>query len=312
VSTSTNDIKYAFRQMRKSPGFTVVAVLTLAICVAANIVIFAVTDAILIRPLPFPEADRMVIAFHNYPGAGVEHQACSLASCYEWREAITAFESASASQAGSVVIGVMADVHHSSLSEDIGPSIYFLYSAMTSERNMGFIVRSDTEPLNIIPAVRSAIWELDPALPISELTSMNQRIAQTFSRQRFLLAFLGISGTFALILVVVGIYGVVAFVVSQRTQELGIRMALGAQQRHILVMILRKGLALAILGSIFGVAGALGLTRFLSGALYGIGCTDPVTFVMIPLLLTGVTLLACYLPARRAAKIDPMEVLRYE
>jgi predicted permease len=95
--------------MRKSPGFTVVAVLTLATCIAANIVIFAVTDAILIRPLPFPEADRLVIAFHNYPGAGFEHQACSLASCYEWREAITAFESASASQAGSVVIGEAAD-----------------------------------------------------------------------------------------------------------------------------------------------------------------------------------------------------------
>jgi predicted permease len=108
MSTLTNDLKYAFRQLRKNPGFTVVAMLTLAICIAANIVIFAVTDAILIRPLPFPEADRLVIAFHNYPGAGVEHQACSLASCYEWREAITAFESASASQAGSVVIGEAA------------------------------------------------------------------------------------------------------------------------------------------------------------------------------------------------------------
>ncbi len=109
MSTFINDIKYAFRQLRKSPGFTAVAVLTLAICIAANIVIFAVTDAILIRPLPFPEADRLVIAFHNYPGAGVEHEACSLASCYEWREAITAFESASASQAGSVIIGEAAD-----------------------------------------------------------------------------------------------------------------------------------------------------------------------------------------------------------
>ncbi|MBN2183587.1 MAG: ABC transporter permease [Sedimentisphaerales bacterium] len=100
-----NDVKYALRQLRKSPGFTAVATLTLAICIAANIVIFAVTDAILIRTLPFPEADRLVIAYHNYPGAGVEHQACSLTSYYEWREAIAAFESTSAVQTGSVVIG---------------------------------------------------------------------------------------------------------------------------------------------------------------------------------------------------------------
>ena len=109
MTTLYNDVKYAFRQLRKNPCFTVVAMLTLAICIAANIVIFAVTDAILIRPLPFPEADRLVIAFHNYPGAGVEHQACSLASCYEWREAITTFESTSASRSGSVVIGEAAD-----------------------------------------------------------------------------------------------------------------------------------------------------------------------------------------------------------
>ncbi len=105
MNTLINDVKYAFRQLRKSPCFTAMAMLTLAICIAANIVIFAVTDTILIRPLPFPEADRLVIAFHNYPGAGVEHQACSLTSYYEWRESISAFESTAASQPGSVVIG---------------------------------------------------------------------------------------------------------------------------------------------------------------------------------------------------------------
>jgi predicted permease len=105
MSILTNDIKYSFRQLHKNPGFTAVAVLTLAICIAANLVIFAVTDAILIRPLPFFEADRLVIAFHNYPGAGIEHQACSLTSYYEWRETITAFESTAAYQTGSVVIG---------------------------------------------------------------------------------------------------------------------------------------------------------------------------------------------------------------
>jgi len=104
MSTFINDVKYGFRQLRKNHGFTLVALSTLAICIAANLVIFAVTDAILIRPLPFPEADRLVIAYHNYPGAGVEHQACSLTSCYEWRDAIDAFAATAASQSGSAVV----------------------------------------------------------------------------------------------------------------------------------------------------------------------------------------------------------------
>ncbi|MFC1761131.1 ABC transporter permease [Planctomycetota bacterium] len=210
------------------------------------------------------------------------------------------------------VIGVVADVHHGSLTEEIHAGIYFLHSAMAAERNLGFILRTQADPLSLMPAVRSILQELDPALPISELTTMNERIAETYSQQRFSLVFLGIAGGVALILVVVGVFGVASYVVSQRTQELGIRMALGASQGHIITMILSKGLILAALGSILGIAGALGLTRFLSAGLYGVSSTDPKTFVIATSLLIAVTLLACYIPARRAAKIDPMEALRYE
>lgn len=210
------------------------------------------------------------------------------------------------------VIGVVADVHHGSLSEEISPAIYFLHSAMASERNLGFILRIHTDPLSLIQAVRSTLWELDSALPITEVSTMNERIADTYSQQRFSLVFLGLAGGVALILVVVGVFGVVSYVVSQCTQELGIRMALGARQGHIITMILSKGLILAVLGSILGIVGALGLTRFLSAGLYGVSSTDPMTFAIATSLLVGVTLLACYLPARRAAKIDPMEALRYE
>lgn len=210
------------------------------------------------------------------------------------------------------IVGVVADAHHDLLSEEIGPSAYFLCSALRSERNLGFMVRCDTDPLSLIPAVRSAMSELDPYLPLTELATMNQRVAQTFRRQRFSLTFLGIAGAVAIVLVIVGVYGVGSYAVSRRTQELGIRKALGARQGQIMTLTLRKGLLLAALGSALGIAGALGLTRFLSAGLYGVSSTDPMTFVVAPLLLTGVTLLACYIPARRASRIEPTEALRCE
>jgi len=210
------------------------------------------------------------------------------------------------------VIGVVPDAHQGILSEEIGPCAYFPYGAQASERTLGFMVRSESDPMRLIPAVRKALAELDPYLPLYELSTMNQRIAQTFGLQRFLLTFLGTAGSMAVILVIMGIYGVVSLVVAQRSHELGIRMAIGARSNHILAMILSKGLLLAALGGGLGIVGALGLTRFLSAGLYGVSSTDPMTFIIALLLLTGVTLLACWIPARRAAKIDPMEALRYE
>jgi predicted permease len=158
MNTFINDVKYALRQLRKNPGFTVVAVLTLGICIAANIVIFAVTDAILIRSLPFPEADRLVIAFHNYPGAGVEHQACSLTSYYEWREAIAAFESTSASQAGSVVIGEAADREPQRvLCERVTPEFF---DTLDVKPALGrFFTEEETDPMrSSVVVLTDAFW----------------------------------------------------------------------------------------------------------------------------------------------------------
>jgi ABC-type antimicrobial peptide transport system permease subunit len=154
--------------------------------------------------------------------------------------------------------------------------------------------------------------ELDPSMPIRSLTPMTQRISKTVKIQRFSMVFLSLFAALALVLVVVGIYGVVSYAAERRIREMGIRVALGAQYRQIIVLNLKQGLVLALLGCLFGVAGAVALTRFLSSYLFEISPTDPLTFVLVPILFIGVTLLACFIPAQRAAKVDPMEALRYE
>ncbi len=210
------------------------------------------------------------------------------------------------------VIGVVGSTLQSELTQELEPSIYFAYSVPFFDRNLGFVVRAEADPEGLVADVRNIIRELDPSLAILQIGTMQQSIADSISRQRFSLMFFCLFAVLAMILVIVGIYGVVSYVVSQRTHEIGIRVALGARQQNILSMILKRGLTLSLAGSAIGLVGAVGLTRFLSSCLYGVSPMDPVTFAIVPLLITGVAMLACYVPARRAAKVDPMEALRYE
>lgn len=213
------------------------------------------------------------------------------------------------------IVGIVSDTFHDRLTEQWRPCLYFTQAALRSiNRNpyLGFAVRTKADPENLIASVRSAIGQLDPLLPVDRLGMMRHHMAETYRRERFSLLFLGLFAGLAVILVGVGIYGVVSYLVGQRTQEIGVRMALGAQKPAILAMILRRGLILSIVGSTVGVIGALALSRFLSGYLYDISTTDPVTFILVPLFVVAMALLACYIPARRAARTDPMEALRYE
>jgi len=210
------------------------------------------------------------------------------------------------------VIGVVGNTLQSELTQELEPSIYFAYSVPFFDRDLGFIARAEADPEGLVADVRNIIRELDPSLAILRIGTVQQSIADSISRQRFSLMFFCLFAVLAMILVIVGIYGVVSYVVSQRTHEIGIRVALGARQQNILVMILKRGLTLSLAGSAIGLAGAFGLTRFLRAYLYQISPMDPVTFAIVPLLITGVAMLACYVPARRAAKVDPMEALRYE
>jgi putative ABC transport system permease protein len=153
---------------------------------------------------------------------------------------------------------------------------------------------------------------VDANQPVYELRSMRERIRASLGPQRLSLTLLAVFAGIALVPACVGLYGVISYGVTERTHEIGIRMALGAQKGDVLTMVLTQGLKLTLIGVALGIAGDLGLTRFLSSLLYGVKPTDPLTFTAVSLILTAVALLACYIPARRATKVDPMVALRYE
>ncbi len=160
--------------------------------------------------------------------------------------------------------------------------------------------------------VRQAIWKVDADQPMWKIRTVEFLVNRSTADRKFLMALMGIFATLALVLTMIGLYGVVSYLVNQRTQEIGIRMALGAQMRDIMRMVLKQGMVLVLTGVALGLAAAWLLTRLMSRLLYQVSATDPLTFAVIALLLTTVALLACYIPARRATKVDPLEALRYE
>jgi putative ABC transport system permease protein len=160
--------------------------------------------------------------------------------------------------------------------------------------------------------VQRAIWEVDKDLPVSGAETVEHHLSNLLDEPRLYTLLLGVFAGVALVLASVGIYGVMSYSVTERTHEIGIRMALGAKQRDVLALVVRQGLMLAMIGVVIGLGVALALTRVMSSLLYGVTTTDPLTFLLIPLLLGLVTLVACYLPAKRAMRVDPMNALRYE
>ncbi|MGA8151834.1 MAG: ABC transporter permease [Terriglobales bacterium] len=210
------------------------------------------------------------------------------------------------------VVGVVSDVKQDSLEIQPQPAIYYSFAQFEQGTLSTYlIVRARAAPIDLAAAIRGQIWAVDREQPV-HVQSMDDIISGSLERRRFVLTLLGTFAGLALLLAVVGIYGVIAYSVSQRTREFGIRMALGAQPYHVLVMLLSQSLRTLTIGLLLGIASALAMTRFMASLLFGIRATDPLTFVVMAAILLVVALLASYLPARRAAKVDPMVALRYE
>jgi len=209
------------------------------------------------------------------------------------------------------VVGVVSDVRQSGLAGDVLPEVYSPDLDDSGEA-LSFVIRVTGKPAGLISAVLGVVAAVDPNQPLHNVMTMEQRLADTTTSPRLNASLLGGFAAVALLLAVVGIYGVMSYAVVQRRREIGVRMALGAQRSDLLGLIIHGGLRLTLLGVAIGLAGAFVLTRYLSNLLYSVKATDPVTFVVVSLALVGTALLACWLPARRAARVNPMEALTHE
>jgi putative ABC transport system permease protein len=210
------------------------------------------------------------------------------------------------------IIGVVKDVRQFELNADPKPQMYLTYTQAGFFEPRDLVVSTGVEPLSLATTVRRTVWEIDKDQPVSNISTMEDVLSESIARQRFSMLLLGIFAALALVLAAVGIYGVMSYSVAQRTREFGIRIALGAQGSDVLKLAVGGGLKLVLVGVLIGLAAAFILTRVMSSLLFGVSATDPTTFITISLVLISVSVLASYIPARRATKVDPMIALRYE
>jgi len=215
-----------------------------------------------------------------------------------------------------VVVGVVADVRHQGLESETNPRVYLPHTQVMERmkasflRSMTLVLRSAAPSEPLIAAVRREVSAVDREQPVSNIRTMRQVIAASVAERAFTTALLGAFAALALLLALIGIYGVMSYVVTQRTHEIGVRVALGARSSDILRLALMQGMRLAFAGLIVGAPASLTLTQLMKGLLYGVSATDPLTLVGVAALLALAALIACYIPARRATKVDPLVALR--
>ena len=210
------------------------------------------------------------------------------------------------------VVGMVKDVRQYELGIEPKPQMYLPHAQNEFFEPRALVVRANVDPLSLAATVRRTVWEIDKNQPVSDISSMEQVVSESVARQRFSMLLLGVFAGLALVLAAVGIYGVMSYAVAQRTHEIGIRMALGAQRRDVLKLTVGQGLRLVSVGVLIGLAAAFILTRVMASLLFGVSPTDSTTFITISLVLISVAALASYIPALRATKVDPMFALRYQ
>jgi ABC-type antimicrobial peptide transport system permease subunit len=211
------------------------------------------------------------------------------------------------------VVGIMKDIKEDRFNFRINrPAWYVPYEQSENTQPLDLVVKAKGDPSSLTAAIVEAVRSVDPDQPVSNVTTMKDHVAGVLVTDRFGAVLMGTLAALGLILAVIGVYGVMAYSVSKQTGEMGLRMALGARPSDILKTVVSRGAKLVAVGLCVGLAGALILTKFLSGSLYGMNPDDPLTFGVVSLILTAVALAACYIPARRAMRVDPTVALRYE
>jgi len=212
------------------------------------------------------------------------------------------------------IVGVLKAIPETGVLDEAKPAVYRVYEQcdQIGDLNAAIVVRTSVEPASIVPAVRQAIWSLDKNQPLARIRTMEDIVDRQLSTSSESTALLGAFALLALLLASLGIYGVLSYAVTQRTNEIGVRMALGATPGEVLRLVVGQGMVLALIGAVAGVVGALGLTRLMSGLLYGVRPSDPATFAAVCLFLGAVALAASYFPARQASRIDPLTALRHD
>ena len=209
------------------------------------------------------------------------------------------------------IVGVVNDVKSFGLEEKTHPDIYRPY-AQAPFRLIAFAVRADGDPLSLVAAVKNSIYAVDKDQPVFKVITMEKLAAESITLRRVSMLLVGGLSALALVLAAIGIYGVTSYTISQQRREIGLRLALGAQASDVLKLVIAEGMKPALSGMIVGLLASFALTRLIKGLLFGVSATDSATFIVISILLGGVALVACWIPARRATKVDPMVALRHD
>src|SRR5205814_572369 len=378
------DFRYAFRGLGKSPGFSAVAVLTLTLGIGASMAILTVVNSVLLRSLPFRDADRLVVLFATSPARRVYRDTTSFPDFLDWKGQSQSFTAVAAWQrdpfnvtgggAPEPIVGLRAshelfqvlsvspalgrgfdkeeqegkspvaaishglwmssfggepdvlgksivlnDVRHRGRDLEPVPQVFVPYQQdpyrslpYTQQPYVSLVVRTAADPAKLIKAVQARIWAVDKDQPISNIQTMEHALSQSIANRRIYLLLLSVFAAIALLVATAGIYGLVSYTVACRTQEMGIRVALGATVGQILALVIRQGILLTLIGVVIGIGGSLVLTKAISGLLYGITPTDAPTFIGTALVFIAVAFVATYIPARRATTIDPTVALRFE